>query len=258
MEHALIPIYHTTLSIPSRLAVGLIPCYLCLSHFALYFWSKLRSKLLQVSSAYHVIDSTEGGYLELSCFADCDLCLSQNHSWSCKYEYFRTQISTTYTCSQPWPPLIYTLFALYAPSFIYSHVTQTPYTVIEDDVNITVLETEQEDQPLGSAAHSQNISGSDKPKHVEEEVEVNETVVIEQKSRRPFYTLLTGAPDPVSTLLSLLTFLINVALVLATIDLVYHAKVLHPSTELSFARMGYMYVQYPGSYTRLRLVMANH
>lgn len=127
------------------------------------------------------------------------------------------------------------------PSFVYSHVTQTSYTVVEDNINITVLETEHEDQPFIPAADSQNISGSDKPKHVEEEVEIDETVVMEKKSPRPFHTLLTGAPDPVSTLLSILTFLMNVGLVLATIDLVYHAKVLHPSTELSFARMGYMY-----------------
>ncbi|KAF7936470.1 uncharacterized protein EAE97_007836 [Botrytis byssoidea] len=140
----------------------------------------------------------------------------------------------------PWPPLIYTLFALYVPSFVYSHVTQIPYTVVEDDINITVLETELKDQPFVPAADSQNLSDSDRPKHVEEEVEIDETLVMEKKSPRPFHTLLTGAPDPVSTFLSLLTFLINVGLVLATIDLVYHAKVLHPSTELSFARMGYI------------------
>lgn len=128
------------------------------------------------------------------------------------------------------------------PSFVYSQVTQTPYTVVEDDINITVLQTEPKDQLFVPAADSQNISDSDRPKHAEEEVEIDETLVMEKKSARPFHTLLTGAPDPVSTLLSLLTFLINVGLVLATIDLVYHAKVLHPSTELSFARMGYMYV----------------
>lgn len=131
------------------------------------------------------------------------------------------------------------------PSFIASHVTQTPYTVIEDGINITETETEteHEDQPptlSSTAAHSQNILGSDKPKHLEEEVEVSETVVVEEKSSRPLRTLLTGAPDPRSALLSLLTFLINVGLFLATIDLVYHAKVFHPSTDLSFARIGYM------------------
>lgn len=129
------------------------------------------------------------------------------------------------------------------PSFIASHATQNQYTVLKDDIDITVVETEHEDQPptnASTAAHSQNISSSEKPKHVEEEIEVEETVVLEKKSSRPILTLLTGSPDPASTLLSLLTFLVNVGLVLATIDFVYHAKVLHPSTELSFARMGYM------------------
>ncbi|KAF7872510.1 hypothetical protein EAF04_003431 [Stromatinia cepivora] len=143
----------------------------------------------------------------------------------------------------PWPPIIYTLFALYVPSFIASHVTQNTYIVVEDDIKITITETGHEDQPPtlpSTVAHSQDISGSDKRKHVEEEVEVEETVMIEEKSPRPIHTLLTGALDPVSTLLSLMTFLINVGLVLATIDLVYRAKVFHPSTELSFARMGYI------------------
>ncbi|KAA8574261.1 hypothetical protein MFRU_001g00030 [Monilinia fructicola] len=143
----------------------------------------------------------------------------------------------------PFPPVIYTLFALYVPSFIASHITQTPYNVVEDDINITVTEVEREDQPskvASTAAQSQVISSSEETEHVKEEVEVNETVVIQEKSSKPLRTLLTGAPDPRSILLSLFTFLINVALVLATIDLVYHAKVFHPSTELSFARMGYI------------------
>lgn len=115
--------------------------------------------------------------------------------------------------------------------------------MVEDDINITVTEVEREDQPskvASTAAQSQVISSSEETEHVKEEVEVNETVVIQEKSSKPLRTLLTGAPDPRSILLSLFTFLINVALVLATIDLVYHAKVFHPSTELSFARMGYM------------------
>ncbi|ESZ89717.1 hypothetical protein SBOR_9900 [Sclerotinia borealis F-4128] len=143
----------------------------------------------------------------------------------------------------PLPPIIYTIFALYVPSFIASLLTQTPYAVVADDINITVTETEHEDQPPAPAliaAKSQNISGMDKLKHVVEEGEVNKTVVIEEKSSTPLRTILTGAPDPVSPFLSLLTFMINVGMVLATIDLVYHAKVFHPSTELSFARMGYI------------------
>ncbi|KAI9647189.1 hypothetical protein NHQ30_003572 [Ciborinia camelliae] len=117
----------------------------------------------------------------------------------------------------PFPPIIYTLFALYVPSLIASHATKAPSTVVEDDIDIITTDTEREDQPSGA-----------------------ETVVVEEKSSRPIRTILTGSPDPVSYLLSILTFLINAGLVLATIDLVYRAKVFYPSTELSFARMGYI------------------
>lgn len=115
--------------------------------------------------------------------------------------------------------------------------------MVEDDIDITFTEIEHEDQspePASNAARSHTMSGLAQPKHVKEEVEVSEVVMVEKESSRSLRTLLTGAPDPSSMLLSLLTFLVNFGLVLATIDLVYHAKVFHPSTELSFARMGYM------------------
>jgi alkaline phosphatase D len=106
-----------------------------------------------------------------------------------------------------------------------------------------VTETEVEEQPptfASTAAHSRNLRSQDKPTEVEEEVEVEETIILEEKESKPWKTLLTGLPDPTSTLLSLLTLLINVALVLAVTDFVYRAKTFHPSNDLSFARLGYV------------------
>ncbi|TVY45399.1 Alkaline phosphatase [Lachnellula subtilissima] len=143
----------------------------------------------------------------------------------------------------PFPPIIYTLFAIYIPSFIASFLTQPQYNVLEDDVDITVVETEVEDQPpvlASTAAHSKNLRSADKPKHVVEEVEVQETLFVEKKSPKPWKTMLTGLPSPTSALLSLATLLVNVALVLAATDLVYRSKVFHPSHDLSFARLGYV------------------
>lgn len=114
---------------------------------------------------------------------------------------------------------------------------------MKDDIDITVTEIEKEDQPptyASTAAHSKNTSDPHKQKHIEERIDVNEEILLNKKSIRPWRTMLTGMPDPVSTLLSLLTFLINVTLVLATVDFVYSAKMFHPSHDLSFARMGYM------------------
>lgn len=141
------------------------------------------------------------------------------------------------------PPIVYTLFALYVPSFIYSFLNRRPYTVVADDVDVVVTETEIEQQPpplASTAAHSKNLRKKDKPVLVEEEVDIEETIVVEKKRPSPLKTLLSGAPDSVSTLLSLLTFAINSALVLALTDFVYRAKVYHPNHDLSFARLGYV------------------
>ncbi|TVY85158.1 hypothetical protein LSUE1_G000666 [Lachnellula suecica] len=139
------------------------------------------------------------------------------------------------------PPILYTLFAIYIPSFIASFLTQPQYNVLMDEVDVTVTETEVEDQPptfASVAAHSHNLRSDDKPTHVEEDVEIEETVVLEERSSKPWRTLLTGLPSPTSALLSLATLLINLALLSMVMDLVYRAKVFHPSHDLSFARLG--------------------
>jgi alkaline phosphatase D len=115
--------------------------------------------------------------------------------------------------------------------------------VVEDDVDITITETEVEEQPPeypSTAAHSQNLTAGEKPTSVEEGIDIQETIVLEEKSAKPWRTILTGLPSPTSLLLSLATLLINVALVLATTDLIYRTKVFHPSKDLSFARLGYV------------------
>jgi alkaline phosphatase D len=120
-------------------------------------------------------------------------------------------------------------------------LTQAKYNVLSDDIDVTVTETEVEDQPpkyASTAAHSTNIA--EKPKHVEEEVEIEETVVLQERSAKPLRTLLTGLPSPTSSLLSLLTLLINVLLVTGVTDYVYRAKTFHSSEDLSFARVGYV------------------
>lgn len=135
------------------------------------------------------------------------------------------------------PPIIWTLFAVYVPSFIASFVTQPQYDLIEDDVDIAVVETEVEDQPTANpstAAHSHNLRSQEKPTHIEE------TLYLQEKSPKPCQTILTGLPSPSSAVLSLVTLLINVGLVLAVTDLVYRARTFYPSHELSFARMGYI------------------
>jgi alkaline phosphatase D len=141
------------------------------------------------------------------------------------------------------PPIIYTLFAAYIPSFIATFLTQSQFNIVEDDVEVSVTETEVEDKPpefASTAAHSHNLRNQDIPTHIEEEIEVEEIITVEEKSAQPWKTILTGLPSPTSSLWSLATLLINVGLVLAATDFIYTSKLVHPSHDLSFARLGYV------------------
>jgi alkaline phosphatase D len=145
--------------------------------------------------------------------------------------------------AQSLPPIIYALVAIYIPSFISSFLTQAQYDIVADEVDITINDVEVEEQPPtlpSTAAHSRNLRSRDKPTHIEEEIDVEETVVLQEKSSKLWRTLLTGLPSPSSALLSLLTLLINVGLVLAATDFIYRGKTLHPSDDVSFARIGYV------------------
>jgi alkaline phosphatase D len=77
-------------------------------------------------------------------------------------------------------------------------------------------------------------------KTVAETIDVEETIVLQEKPAKFWRTLLTGLPSPTSSLLSLITFLINVALVAMATDLIYRAKTYYPSHDVSFARVGYV------------------
>lgn len=148
-----------------------------------------------------------------------------------------------YLSQQKLVPIIYALFAIYIPSFISSFLTQVQYDVIADEIDVTVTDVEVEGQPptlASTAVYSRNRQSSDKPTHIEEEVNVEETVVLEERSPKIWRTLLTGLPSPTSVLLSLATLLINVGLVLAATDFIYRGKALHPSDDLSFARIGFV------------------
>lgn len=145
------------------------------------------------------------------------------------------------------PPIIYSLFALYVPTFITSYVTQQAYDTIEEAFDITLTETElefenkNENQPptyASVAAHSHNVQ--DNPTETIEELEVNKKVTVHSPSKYFWRTILTGLPSPSSTVLSLLTFLINLALLAGVTDFIYRAPLHYPSDDISFARIGYV------------------
>jgi alkaline phosphatase D len=135
------------------------------------------------------------------------------------------------------------LFAIYIPSFFSSFLTQAQYNIIDDKVEITVTDTEVEDQPPtnpSTAVHSHNLRSNEKPAHIEEEIDIKETILLQERSAKFWRTILTGLPSPTNDLLSLVTLLLNIGLVLGATDFLYRGKVLHPSSDISFARVGYV------------------
>jgi alkaline phosphatase D len=129
---------------------------------------------------------------------------------------------------QLFPPIIWTACAIYVPAFLTSFLSQSQYTVVEDDTEITITET------------SHSLRDQAESTTAEEEIKVKETIILQERPPRIWRTLVTGLPSPSSALWSLVTLLINIALVLATTDMVYRTKVFYPSNDLSFARLGYV------------------
>lgn len=75
---------------------------------------------------------------------------------------------------------------------------------------------------------------------VGEELTVQETIIVEERDPERLKSLLTGLPSPSSLAWTLTTLLINIALALMVADYTYRATYLHPSHDLSFARVGYV------------------
>jgi len=133
------------------------------------------------------------------------------------------------------PPFIYTFIATYVPAFLYSLTHTSAFRVISDEVDIITRETID---PVDAA---ENID----PRYADQadpgaELDVVETVVVEERGPEIPKTLLTGLPSPTSLFWSSVTFLLNVALVLMALDLIYTGPTFYLSHDLSMARVGYV------------------
>ncbi|KAI9768986.1 MAG: hypothetical protein M1840_004582 [Geoglossum simile] len=155
------------------------------------------------------------------------------------------------------PPLIFTLFAVYLPSFIANFLSQSPFKILLDEVDVTVTEKQRSGQsspllldgnnysprssPPGSPPDSPLDSYPNSPPNEEEaDIDIIDIVLLVQRGKHAVKTLLTGLPSPTSPLLSIITAAFNLGLVLMVVDLVFRGPVWHPSHDLSFARMGYV------------------
>jgi len=135
------------------------------------------------------------------------------------------------------PVTVFTLFALYVPTFISSYSSELQYEIVEDEIDIVVKTSasspeEEEDDDIAAASNEAEATI--------EEVDVQETVVARRRSSQPLRTLLMGIPSPTSTSLSLATFLINLGLVLMSADFLLSSRLYYPSNDLSFVRLGYV------------------
>lgn len=72
------------------------------------------------------------------------------------------------------------------------------------------------------------------------ELDVEETIVLEEKGPHILKTLLTGLPSPTSLFWSAVTFAINAAMIAMVLDLVYRGTFFHQAHDLSMARTGYV------------------
>ncbi|RYP73294.1 hypothetical protein DL771_003723 [Monosporascus sp. 5C6A] len=131
----------------------------------------------------------------------------------------------------PFMKIIYTLFAIYVPTFITSYLTEPKYAAI-DEVDVTVKDTLLNEDELANGATDEAV--------IDEEVEVEETVAVIKDSPSIWRTLISGVPHPNRKVASILTFLINAACIGMVTDMIYTPRWSYRSHDLSFARIGYV------------------
>ncbi|KAI0995099.1 hypothetical protein K3495_g13082 [Podosphaera aphanis] len=123
------------------------------------------------------------------------------------------------------PPMIYTLFAIYVPLFI-NNFFRTRFHALSNKTSAKINIVKRDDQSSNHLDHLQTESDNYKN-------------VACKKPGESWLTALIGLPCS-SPLISLATFSVNLALILSVTDLIYRAKFLYSVEDLSFARMGYI------------------
>ena len=124
------------------------------------------------------------------------------------------------------------------PSFLYNIQHTAPYKIISDEIDIVTRDSLDHDEDVKDI--DPRYANSDAATHPGQELDVEETIVIEEKGPEVAKTLLTGLPSPTSLFWSIITFGINAALLLMVVDHIFRARFFYPSHDLSMARTGYV------------------
>jgi len=148
------------------------------------------------------------------------------------------------------PALIATLFAIYVPAFISGYKNEPKYQLV-DDVDLVLTETTLDAPPEegeilefdGLQQPAEEVSPlavNDEGKPIiSDQVEIQESLSVHKRPLNPIRTLLSGAPNPRSLLLSAATLLINALCVGLVADRLFREH-RYTVEDLSFARLGYI------------------
>lgn len=134
------------------------------------------------------------------------------------------------------PTIVFALFAVYVPAFV-SGLFNEPTHQLVDRVDMVVTETTKdvETSENGDAL----VPNGKQPEVIAQKVEIQETQYVRTKATNPLRTLLSGAPNPRSLLLSASTFLINALCVGFVADRLFREHG-HAASDLSFVRPGFI------------------
>ncbi|QLI66071.1 uncharacterized protein G6M90_00g002950 [Metarhizium brunneum] len=134
------------------------------------------------------------------------------------------------------PSITFALFAIYIPAYFASYRAGPALEIVDDEVDVTVKQTTlTSETPLLS-----ETGQPPEPEVVAQEVDVEETIILGEKTERPWKVLLYGYPSATQPKWSIITLLINVVLALLTADALFRARWYYSSEDLSFVRLGYV------------------
>jgi alkaline phosphatase D len=121
------------------------------------------------------------------------------------------------------------MFAIYVPTFLATVYGKSDPEVINEKSVVSVKQTFRPGQNGGSS-----------PEVVAEEAQIRKKIIVQDTSPGPWKILLLGLPSAKRVSLSVLTFLINAALVGLTVDNLYRSRWFYTVDDLSFVRLGYV------------------
>lgn len=140
--------------------------------------------------------------------------------------------------AHPLPIPLLTTFLVYLISALPRFFQTKPYKIISDQIDIITKETvgRHSDYEDSDEAELDDDTNGEPV----EELDVQETIVVKENDPRVWRTLLTGIPSPASLGWTLITSLINLALVLMVADFTFSGRLFHEAHNLSMARVGYV------------------